>query len=84
MFGVIWIWVSSKTTSEEDGGRICINVTISFVVCSSSSVRVLCADVTSKRIQSRVYIFDIVLAHNLLVNNGGILLLLGEERRKEI
>ena len=75
MLCIIWIGVGPKTTFEDD--RWCVSI---YFAAFSPGLRIwtseLGAHVTDKWVQSRVNIFDIILAHNFFVNDGRILLLL--------
>lgn len=83
MLGIIWIRICSEPSSEYD----CRSIRIDFSFCTPSIpqdiCRILRAYVTDQRVQSGMDIFDIIFAHNLLVNQSSVLLLLGETRLKE-
>ena len=79
MFGVVWIGVGFENTSfENNGRRVSVHlVPFFFALC------VLCSNISDEGIEPGMYIFDIVFAHDLLVDDGGVLLLLGKLRLKE-
>lgn len=79
VFGVIRVGVGAETSLEKDGGGVSVHFAVSFIAGSGACIRVLCRDVANKRVESRVDILDVVLAHDLFVNDRRILLLLGEE-----
>ena len=79
MFGVIRIRVGFEDSPfEEDRRGICVHLVSLFF-----TVGVLCANVSNEGVDSGVYVFNVVFAHDLLVDDGRVLLLLRETCLKE-
>ncbi len=79
MFCVIRIWVCSEASSENNGRSVSVNVSVPFFFSICTCVRILCSDISNKWVEAGVDVFDIVLAHDLPVDDGRVLLLLREE-----
>jgi hypothetical protein len=58
---------------ENNRGDICVHL-VSFLF----ALGILGTDISNEWVDARVYVFDIVFAHNFLVDDCGVLFLLGE------